>query len=83
MDPNQTDDGADKEKSEANSEHAQSATDQPNSSSDSHLRQNLVELAVKFLNNSRVQDSPMEQKKAFLKKKGLPLAAMSSFEGTQ
>lgn len=33
-------------------------------------RQNLVELAVKFLNNPRVAERSMEDKKAFLKKKG-------------
>ena len=33
-------------------------------------RTNLVELAVKFLTNPRVTDSPMDQKKAFLKNKG-------------
>lgn len=34
------------------------------------LRQNMVELAVKFLSNPRVADRAMEDKKAFLKKKG-------------
>lgn len=34
-------------------------------------RQNLVDLAVKFLNNPRVWEKPMEDKKAFLRKKGL------------
>lgn len=33
-------------------------------------RQNLVELAVKFLNNPRVAERSMQDKKAFLKKKG-------------
>ena len=33
-------------------------------------RQNLVELAVKFLNNPRVAERPLEDKKAFLRKKG-------------
>ena len=33
-------------------------------------RSNLVDLAVKFLSNPRVTGSPMEQKRAFLKKKG-------------
>jgi peroxin-14 len=36
-----------------------------------HPRENLVDVAVKFLNNPRVIGSPLEQKKAFLQKKGL------------
>ncbi|CAI8008792.1 Peroxisomal membrane protein PEX14 [Geodia barretti] len=36
-----------------------------------HLRENLVDVAVKFLNNPRVIGSPLEQKKVFLQKKGL------------
>jgi len=34
------------------------------------IRQHLVDLAVKFLNNPRVSDKPMEDKKNFLRKKG-------------
>lgn len=34
------------------------------------LRENMVDLATRFLANSRVQSSPMEQRRAFLKKKG-------------
>ncbi len=34
------------------------------------LRQNLVDLAVKFLSNPRVMERPMEDKRAFLRKKG-------------
>ncbi len=33
-------------------------------------RANLVDLAVKFLSNPRVAGSPMDQKRAFLQKKG-------------
>lgn len=33
-------------------------------------RQNLVDLAMKFLNNPRVMSYPLEEKKAFLRKKG-------------
>ena len=33
-------------------------------------RSNLVDLAVKFLNNPRVVDRPVEEKRAFLRKKG-------------
>lgn len=36
----------------------------------SALRHNLVELAVKFLKNPKVWERPMEDKKAFLRKKG-------------
>ena len=39
-------------------------------SSSSPPRASLVELAVKFLNNPRVWERPMEDKKAFLRKKG-------------
>ncbi len=39
-------------------------------------RSSLVELAVKFLNNPRVVDKPMEEKKAFLRKKGMNLMVM-------
>ena len=35
------------------------------------LRDNMVDLATRFLTNSRVQSSPMDQRRAFLKKKGL------------
>ena len=34
------------------------------------LRPNLVELAIKFLNNPKVSERPMTARKAFLKKKG-------------
>uniref|UniRef100_UPI00358F6B3F peroxisomal membrane protein PEX14-like isoform X2 n=1 Tax=Myxine glutinosa TaxID=7769 RepID=UPI00358F6B3F len=34
------------------------------------FREHLVEIAVKFLKNSRVQNSPLDAKKSFLKKKG-------------
>ena len=37
---------------------------------DGVLRENMVDLATRFLTNSRVQSSPMEQRRAFLKKKG-------------
>ena len=40
---------------------------------DGLLRDNMVDLAVRFLTNSRVQTSPMEQRRAFLKKKGMHL----------
>ena len=35
------------------------------------LRDNMVDLATRFLTNSRVQSSPMDQRRAFLKKKGI------------
>lgn len=38
---------------------------------DGLLRDNMVDLATRFLTNSRVQNSPMEQRRAFLKKKGM------------
>ena len=34
-------------------------------------RSNMVDLAVKFLNNPRVWERSMEDKKAFLRKKGV------------
>ena len=34
------------------------------------LRDNMVDLATRFLTNTRVQSSPMDQRRAFLKKKG-------------
>uniref|UniRef100_A0A8C4NDR7 Peroxisomal membrane protein PEX14 n=1 Tax=Eptatretus burgeri TaxID=7764 RepID=A0A8C4NDR7_EPTBU len=34
------------------------------------FREHLVEIAVKFLKNSRVQNSPLDAKKSFLRKKG-------------
>jgi hypothetical protein len=37
---------------------------------DGVLRENMVDLATRFLTNSRVQSSSMEQRRAFLKKKG-------------
>lgn len=37
---------------------------------DGVLRENMIDLATRFLTNSRVQSSPMEQRRAFLKKKG-------------
>ena len=37
---------------------------------DGVLRENMVDLATRFLTNSRVQSSPIEQRRAFLKKKG-------------
>ena len=37
---------------------------------DGLLRENMVDLATRFLTNSRVQSSPMEYRRAFLKKKG-------------
>lgn len=37
---------------------------------DPALRPNLMDLAVKFLNNPRVLERPMEDKRAFLRKKG-------------
>lgn len=37
---------------------------------DGVLRENMVDLATRFLTNTRVQSSPMEQRRAFLKKKG-------------
>lgn len=40
---------------------------------EANIRQNLIDLAVKFLNNSRVTSRPMEEKKGFLRKKGLAL----------
>ena len=40
------------------------------SNQDGLLRENMVDLATRFLTNSRVQTSPMEQRRAFLKKKG-------------
>jgi hypothetical protein len=39
-------------------------------SGDVSPRPNLVDLAVKFLNNPRVWERPMEDKKMFLRKKG-------------
>lgn len=41
------------------------------SQSDVPLRDNMVDLATRFLTNSRVQSSPMDQRRAFLKKKGV------------
>lgn len=35
------------------------------------LRENMISTAVKFLQNPQVQSSPLSQRKAFLKKKGL------------
>ena len=40
------------------------------SNQDGLLRENMVDLATRFLTNNRVQTSPMEQRRAFLKKKG-------------
>ena len=37
---------------------------------DGSIRENMVDLATRFLTNSRVQSSPLEQRRAFLKKKG-------------
>ena len=37
---------------------------------DGLLRENMVDLATRFLTNSRVQSSPIDQRRAFLKKKG-------------
>ena len=37
---------------------------------DGELRENMVDLATRFLTNNRVQSSPMEYRRAFLKKKG-------------
>lgn len=34
------------------------------------VRRNLVDLAMKFLNNPRVMSHPLEARKAFLRKKG-------------
>ena len=39
--------------------------------SDVPLRDNMVDLATRFLTNSRVQTSPLNQRRAFLKKKGM------------
>ena len=41
---------------------------------DGVFRENMVDLATRFLTNSRVQSSPMEQRRAFLKKKGKSVA---------
>lgn len=35
------------------------------------LRENLITTAVKFLQNPKVQSSPLSQKKDFLKRKGI------------
>ena len=43
----------------------------PSSDQDAILRDNMVDLAVRFLTNTRVQTSPMEHRRAFLKKKGI------------
>ena len=58
----------DKGKSSSSLENGASGS---NSTPEVGLRDNLVELAVKFLSNPRVMSSLMDQKKAFLKKKGL------------
>lgn len=42
-----------------------------NNEEQSNIRDNLVENAIKFLQNPQVANSPMEHKKAFLLKKGL------------
>ena len=40
------------------------------SNQDGPLREHMIDLATRFLTNSRVQSSPMEHRRAFLKKKG-------------
>ena len=55
---------------ESNSKEPPSDSLQETSNPAPASRANLVDLAVKFLTNPRVTDSPLDQKKAFLKNKG-------------
>ena len=59
-----------KEENPDNSNGAGSGQDRGTVSSHQPMRSNLVDLAVKFLNNPRVIEKPAEEKKSFLRKKG-------------
>ena len=48
----------------------EACTPKPATSPVSSSKQELTDLAVKFLNNPRVMSHPLEAKKAFLRKKG-------------
>ena len=61
---------AETKKEDAEIEKTQSNKEAAPPSPREELRSNLVDLAVKFLSNPRVTGSPMDQKRAFLKKKG-------------
>ena len=43
----------------------------PEIATDTSIREDLVATAVKFLQNPKVQSSPMQQKTDFMKKKGI------------
>ena len=58
------------EKQDAEKNTTSSAETAAVSQQDGAIRDNMVDLATRFLTNSRVQGSPMEQRRAFLKKKG-------------
>ena len=58
------------EKSDAEKSNSSSAETAVEPQQDGAIRDNMVDLATRFLTNNRVQSSPMEQRRAFLKKKG-------------